>query len=333
MAAKFFTLAALVALVNAHIEMVLPVPFDAANLNNSPLDASGSDFPCKNPDYSSIATMNEYQIGGKGQLQFMGTAVHGGGSCQVSITYDNPPTKDSVWKVIKSFEGGCPARNTPGNAPGDSAELPTPDTYDFEIPGIPAGEAILAWTWFNKVGNREMYMNCAPIKISGDGNADKYAALPDMFRANIASETTCTTPADHDIQFPDPGVVELNNGATSAFAAPGSCTSAAGSKPTPDAPATPPAATPEPEVPGGVFVGKPANTKAAVVVPTSKPAAPAAPAAPATGSCTSGNFNCIDGTSFAQCANGSWAAAVPMAAGTKCTPGESTAAAFAILAA
>jgi len=35
----------------------------------------------------------------------------------------------------------------------------TADTYSFTIPtSLPTGTATIAWTWFNKVGNREMYM-------------------------------------------------------------------------------------------------------------------------------------------------------------------------------
>jgi hypothetical protein len=40
--------------------------------------------------------------------------------------------------------------------------------------------------------------------------------------------------------------------------------------------------------------------------------------------CTNeGAWNCINGTAFQRCASGQWSAAIPMAAGTKCTPGTS----------
>lgn len=45
------------------------------------------------------------------------TAVHGGGSCQLSITYETDPRKQkdpSSWRVIYSIEGGCPT-DAPGN--------------------------------------------------------------------------------------------------------------------------------------------------------------------------------------------------------------------------
>lgn len=335
MAVKAFTLAALAALAYGHVEMVMPVPYDAAALSNGPLDPSGSDFPCKNPNYSNIGTMNTYSVGGKGQLQFIGTAVHGGGSCQVSVTYDNPPTKNSVWKVIKSIEGGCPSRNEPGNIPGDDPNYPIPDTYDFEIPTIPEGEATLAWTWFNKIGQREMYMNCAPIKITGSGgSAEYYNSLPDMFKANINGVSDgCTTSEGSDTQFPDAGItVEQND--KGAFGPPGSCPSSKGNHqpaptqgggdappaPTPTKPAAePPAPT---SVPGGVFVPAPTQAPAD---PVPAPANPGSGSGGAqSGACTQeGAFNCIGGSSFQQCASGSWTPATNLAAGTKCAPGVS----------
>ena len=53
-------------------------------------------------------------IGQPQPLTFQGQATHGGGSCQISLSKDKNPTKDSVWKVILSIQGGCPSKN-PGN--------------------------------------------------------------------------------------------------------------------------------------------------------------------------------------------------------------------------
>jgi hypothetical protein len=38
----------------------------------------------------------------------------------VGLTSDREPTKNSEWKVINSYEGGCPA-NVPGSIGGGSA--------------------------------------------------------------------------------------------------------------------------------------------------------------------------------------------------------------------
>lgn len=209
----------LVSLATAHIKMTTPRPFDAANLDNAPLLPDGSNFPCKNANYAS-GSPTEMGLGSSQPLAFMGSAVHGGGSCQISITYDNPPNKQSKWKVIHSIEGGCPMGNVDGNF-GDDANQPVPDKFQFQIPtGLPTGNAVLAWTWFNRIGNREMYMNCAPITISGgaakrsaeeefeDELSSKIARrglddLPDMFVANIGNG--CTTLETKDTVFPAPG--------------------------------------------------------------------------------------------------------------------------------
>jgi hypothetical protein len=56
---------------HAHMIMANPVPY--GNPNNSPLDASGSDFPCKAVPYT-VKTMNEWKIGSTQTLAFTGTA-------------------------------------------------------------------------------------------------------------------------------------------------------------------------------------------------------------------------------------------------------------------
>ncbi|KAI4865361.1 lytic polysaccharide monooxygenase [Hypoxylon rubiginosum] len=204
--AKIAVTAGLIAAVNAHMKMKTPAPFDPSALNNSPLDASGSDFPCKfGNGYSATGgETNSYELGSSQTLSFTGQATHGGGSCQVAITYDESPTKDSVFKVIHSIEGGCPAKDTSGNL-GDSADADDPFTYPYTIPSdIPAGKATIAWTWFNKVGNREMYMNCGALELTGTGgdqaNFDK---LPDMLVLNIAGKPS--TLESYDYKFQDAG--------------------------------------------------------------------------------------------------------------------------------
>lgn len=85
-------------------------------------------------------------------MSLAGTSTHGGGSCQLSLSYDNGAT----FRVIKSMIGGCPLTTT----------------YDFTIPSYtPAGNALLAWTWQNLEGNREYYMNCAEVSISSGSSS------------------------------------------------------------------------------------------------------------------------------------------------------------------
>ncbi|KAK6352459.1 hypothetical protein TWF730_009285 [Orbilia blumenaviensis] len=199
--------AAFLPLVSAHVKMTKPGPY-TINTDNAPLDPSGANFPCKFPGGigSRESPKTTFTPGVAGTFELTGGATHGGGSCQISITYDNPPTKDSVFKVVQSYEGGCPVVAS-GNLGGDAGmALPV---LPVDLPeGLKAGEAVFVWTWFNRVGNREMYMNCAPITIGGSGSSDStFNSLPDMFVANIngAKNNACTTKENFDIVFPNPG--------------------------------------------------------------------------------------------------------------------------------
>ncbi|UKZ72588.1 hypothetical protein TrVFT333_000220 [Trichoderma virens FT-333] len=290
MFSKLFTITALASAASAHITMTNPVPYGLSSLNNSPLDLSGSDFPCKQRPgvYDLQGASNVYAQGSTQKLSFAGTAVHGGGSCQVSVTTDAQPDKNSVWKVIKSIEGGCPAKDQVGNM-GDSASAVDPYTYDFTIPKeLETGNYTLAWTWFNKVGNREMYMNCAPLTVTGSGGSKDFLnTLPDMFEANIFGPNGCGTKADTDLLFPNPGNdVDQFNGATSAFLGPTGCSSATVA-PTPNptngggsgsgsgsGSAPEPTQAPPKSIPGGVFITSPIGGQPpAATQPASQPAA------------------------------------------------------------
>jgi len=65
-------------------------------------------------------------------MMLEGSVTHGGGSCQLSLIEDRGPTKDSEWKVIKSYEGGCHAiveQNLAAGATADNALQ-----LDFVVP-------------------------------------------------------------------------------------------------------------------------------------------------------------------------------------------------------
>lgn len=274
---------------NAHMILKSPVPY--GNPNNSPLDASGSDFPCKAVPYT-VNTMNDWKVGSSQTLAFTGTAVHGGGSCQISVTTDKEPTKDSKWKVIYSIEGGCPVS---AEANLDEKGPSLGNTFQFTIPPeLPNGVMTTAWTWFNKIGNREMYMNCAPITVSGGADdTTAFDALPDMAVANIPVPQSCgTTKESSDFTFQNPGkyvksvgkgpFVDLCTGATSQPNTGGGGSGnvdpgapAASSPPAPGAyqpAATPPsAASPAPANPPAASPAAPSGSKSASS-PKPKPA-------------------------------------------------------------
>ena len=240
---------AFLTVTEAHMKLATPKPYGASSLNNSPLDASGSDFPCKQRPgvYDADGASNTMPIGAPQTLSFIGSAVHGGGSCQISLTKDQKPTKSSKWMVIHSIEGGCPASaagNLPEDPNGNGAAK-----FTYTIPNsIDAGQYTLAWTWFNKIGNREMYMNCAPVTVTGgskkrDTDSEDYfnatevssdelfgkrdTSFPDMFTANIGNG--CKTVDSKDLKFPNPGS-SLETGPGASLSPPtGTCAGGSGS--------------------------------------------------------------------------------------------------------
>jgi len=245
--------AAILPLVSAHCRLIEPLPYNGGT-DNSPLDAGGANFPCKFAGaMTPPSNITTFVAGQPGQFVIQGSAVHGGGSCQISITYDDPPTKNSVFKVIKSFEGACPI-SAVGNLPADpNNDLPP---LDFTIPAdIKGGKAVFVWTWFNRIGNREMYMNCAPINIQGGSTSDgAYQALPDMFVANIAvPQKQCTTTEGEDIIFPNPGkdVTQASSGTNLAPACGSGSGTGSGSGSGSGASSAAPAVTTQPALVGG----------------------------------------------------------------------------------
>lgn len=296
--------------------MDYPTPFGRATLNTSPL--APADFPCKQRSgVYDITKMNQWDAGETQQVSFNGTAVHGGGSCQFSITTDPEPTEKSQWKVIQSYIGGCPTGQYPGNAPeqaGEPSLTRVPGSLPVTMPkDIPDGRYTFAWTWVNKIGNREFYMNCAPIQVgSGAASASTasaakaLSALPDMFVVNLPA-TQCSTAEKEDFVFPNAGSNAVKSGSPGNTMTGSGCKSqnalgaGAGQIGSPSAgtPSTPsqgtaqpsggnsaPVASPinkgpsdsKPSVnPGGVFA--PGASSAPAAAPTAQPAQPTQPAA------------------------------------------------------
>ncbi|EEU48002.1 uncharacterized protein NECHADRAFT_103191 [Fusarium vanettenii 77-13-4] len=216
----------LAGLAQAHMEMTSPPPFkskanphangDVDYSMTAPLEAGGGNFPCKG--YHSLfgtpagASVADWKAGGSYSMTITGGANHGGGSCQASLSFD----KGETWKVIHSYVGNCPGAGT--------------TSYDFKVPAdTPSGEAIFAWTWFNQIGNREMYMNCAAVTIGGGSSKKRASALssrPSMFVANV--NNGCSTEEGSDLEFPDPGP-DTSNDSSKTAPPKGSCASSSGS--------------------------------------------------------------------------------------------------------
>ena len=149
-----FSLAAIAAavaflpMIEAHLAMINPGVYRQGD-PVPPLAEDGSNFPCTVTDFGNSNGEGPTLNPGQGaEIKLAGTAVHGGGSCQISITYDQPPNKNSVWKVMKSFQGGCPIEAA-GNLPLPPSGEPTSNSLPplaYTVPaGLPAGKATIAW--------------------------------------------------------------------------------------------------------------------------------------------------------------------------------------------
>ncbi|KAI2468601.1 lytic polysaccharide monooxygenase [Annulohypoxylon bovei var. microspora] len=362
--------------VNGHMIMQNPKPFGGPDLDNSPL--TSSNFPCKlkgDPAtfYKADGIDNTVAVGETQTLSFKGSAVHGGGSCQLAITKDLQPSASTSWQVIQSIEGGCPSKSGQGA-----------DTYDWKIPeGVAPGKYVFTWTWISKLaGQPEYYQNCAPLTVTGGTSKRSYSnesselfsrdnSFPELFVANLADINSCKTEPSTDPEYPDPGSNVVRPGTNNKFAkvqgdncVPKGAKSSGGSSGnvgsnvgsgsndngnSGSAPASSSSASPATSssaaapAPSGFITSvisggssSPASQASSSVAAASSAPPPAGSSSPAnngssgsgsagglTGSCTSeGMFNCIDGTSYQQCASGSWSTVMQMPATTKCALGQ-----------
>ncbi|KAK3325970.1 hypothetical protein B0H66DRAFT_637324 [Apodospora peruviana] len=162
-----------------------------------------------------------------------------GGSCSFGVTYKGEPYSKNPenWKTIFTIIGGCPGEVTatpcnledqeffrgmdPNGNPdsvhcGDDKGLNCIRQFDIPIPAeLPNGKATFAWIWFNEKTKDELYMDCAPIEITGgrddltpEASSEFVDSLPSMFLANIPGFTNYSTSktGDHGVfNIPNPG--------------------------------------------------------------------------------------------------------------------------------
>ena len=189
----------LAAMTSAHMELIQPPslrqrnnPFTTSADTDlkSPMSYSGSNYPCRghlsvlnSPQGQSTAS---WPAGSRQTWTLEGSTRHEGGSCQASISKDGGTT----FKVVHSYIGGCPLK----------------DSWDFKVPGdTPPGPALFAYSWHNRIGNREMYMNCASVTITGGGGRESipFNRRPNILRAHAG--TDCNIAEGFDVEYPDPG--------------------------------------------------------------------------------------------------------------------------------
>ncbi|KAG9232412.1 putative killer toxin subunits alpha/beta [Amylocarpus encephaloides] len=259
----------------AHMEMSFPPPLRGKTNPNAKegtkdfsMTTPLADKLCKGYETDMADTTGAgsptatFAKGAKANMTIVGGAVHGGGSCQASLSYDQGKT----FTVIHSYIGSCP--------------LKSGDNFDFTIPSdAKEGIALFSWSWVNQIGNREFYQNCASVNIAaGSGPAPSVAfdKRPQMFVANLAGINDCKTVESKDTVFPDPGpdVTEKVIAKDNTNTVTGNC-GAAGAAP---AGGAPPAGGDSPAAPADG--GKAPESSAAAPAPTSAAPSSAAAAAP-----------------------------------------------------
>ncbi|KAK2069880.1 hypothetical protein P8C59_004424 [Phyllachora maydis] len=352
----YYLVAALVGLpglADGHMFINSPVPIPGS-APKDPLDGSGANFPCHGVALPSTGGIS--MKAGSSQLlswELNGgenTAVHGGGSCELSITYETDPVKvkdPSNWKVIYAIEEDCMS-NTYQNLDAFGAKscsdpstngVDCVNSFNYTIPrGVKDGNAVLAWTWFNTVGNREMYMNCANVAFTG-GDGSELDEMPAMFVANLAAIDSCPTTQSVHVAFPHPGKYVFTKTPTGPAAATAKTYPLA----TPTGPGCPgdggAAATPTPAAaglsvtaasqgsdPGAAPTAASTSPSAAVPTSTRSTSSGSSGRGTASGSCGSGEVACSSGivcigsSQFGLCDDG---CAIPqaLAAGTSCRGG------------
>jgi hypothetical protein len=124
----------------AHMQLSSPSPLRDPHSNRAaepkdynildPLTKDGSNFPCKGYHLNTpLTTVATYVAGGSYNISLGGSATHGGGSCQVSLSCDG----GKEFRVMNSMIGNCPMDKT----------------YPIDIPeGLECKQALLAWTWY-----------------------------------------------------------------------------------------------------------------------------------------------------------------------------------------
>lgn len=196
-----FYLVAVAAVTSAHKQLLNPPPL-RSKFNRLVLESNidydmtnpltSYNYPCKgylsDLGTSAGASVATWAAGSSQKFTLDGSVTHNGGSCQASLSTDGGRT----FTVIHSYIGKCPL----------GSEFP------FIVPSdTPIGPAVFSWTWFNNLGNREMYMNCASVTIRAglglSATDTTFSSRPHAFVANVGNN--CSTADSMDLEFPNPG--------------------------------------------------------------------------------------------------------------------------------
>lgn len=145
--------------INSHSEMIEPSPRRSQYQKN--IKEELKDYDLESPLITNTDHLCKYKKRDPPQgSYFPGSSIntkiliddkHFGGHCQFSISTDG---KNFV--TLKTIFNDC---------------IMNRNTYQVTIPqDILPGLYVYAWSWVNREGNAEFYMDCADIEIKGNGN-------------------------------------------------------------------------------------------------------------------------------------------------------------------
>ncbi|ORZ34615.1 hypothetical protein BCR44DRAFT_1390396 [Catenaria anguillulae PL171] len=161
-------------LVSAHVMMSSPAPRQSKD-NPGPGGQIDFDytaplgrFPCKG--YPAQAPVLTVAAGSSIPITLAGGATHDGGHCQFALSYDG----DKTFVVIDTIIRECLRRGSPFQT---TVTIPA---------SAPSGKATLAWSWINAVGNREYYMSCADVEITGGSGSSGSLTGPELLVAHLS---------------------------------------------------------------------------------------------------------------------------------------------------
>ncbi|RHZ74359.1 hypothetical protein Glove_225g55 [Diversispora epigaea] len=199
---SLFLLASLIYSVSAHSSMSYPLPRGHPLNPNAPVKdyncitaplnggvtCAPKPFPCGgypvDTQFGTVLNAGEifevkfYNPGAPNPVPSSNQGRHNGGLCEFALSYDAGQT----WTKIATYHKTCPdvffgwKVKIPENAPSCTK----------------LGQCIFSWSWINAVGNRELYQNCADVKIIGKSTTP----LPkiDITKANLPMFPNTITP-------------------------------------------------------------------------------------------------------------------------------------------
>ncbi len=193
------------AISEAHMKMAQPKPF-AASIN-SPLAPDGSNFPCQSNGGAFSGTPPRWPWARPSRFRSSGRLS----MAAVLARFPSPTMPIPPKAVCGRLFTQSRAAARPSCKPGTwerTLKLPTlsrtPSRFRRTFPLAPQlsrGHGSTA------LENREYYMNCAPISLTGSsGSKANYDALPDMLIANInvAGGASCATQEESTTCTPTP---------------------------------------------------------------------------------------------------------------------------------